>query len=56
LDIAITEAHAGYVHSTKKGQHEAAEKIGHVMKNLKLGCNTLAVQNKKDSTAEATKS
>ena len=26
-----------YIHATEKGQHEAAEKIGLVMKNLKLG-------------------
>jgi len=44
-----------YIHATEKGQHEAAEKIGQVLRNIKLGCSTVAVQNKKDSIAEAKK-
>jgi len=44
-----------YIHATEKGQHEAAEKIGQVMKNLKLNCSTIAVQDKKDSETEVTK-
>lgn len=39
-----------YIHATEKGQHEAAKKIGQALKDIKLGCSTVAVNNKKAST------